>query len=56
MIYILIPVFSVIFCRLFEAAQGEKNEEIIFGIMCGIVMDLIYYIIRYAIKKQGRSN
>lgn len=56
MIYILIPVFSVIFFRLFEVAQGEKNEEIIFGIMCGFIIDLICYIIRYVIKKQGNSN
>lgn len=44
-IYILIPFLSVIICRLLKLAQGEKNEEIVFGIMTGIILDLILSVI-----------
>lgn len=44
-IYILIPFLSVLICRLLKLAQGEKNEEIVFGIMAGIILDLILSII-----------
>lgn len=40
-IYLVIPIISVCLCRLFRLAQGEKNEEIIFGIMVDVVLDLI---------------
>lgn len=44
-IYILIPFLSVLICRLLKLAQGEKNEEIVFGLMLGIILDLILSII-----------
>ncbi|MCO8193742.1 hypothetical protein [Anaerofustis sp. NSJ-163] len=40
-IYILIPFLSVLICRILKLAQGEKNEEIVFGIMAGIILNLI---------------
>ncbi len=43
--YIVIPIISVCMCRILKLAQGEKNEEIIFGIMLGIFLDIVYYII-----------
>ena len=45
LIYIVIPIITVFLCRLFKAAQGEKNEEIVFGIMVGILLDIIFFII-----------
>ena len=43
--YIVIPIIAVFLCRILKVAQGEKNEEIIFGIMLGIFLDIIFYII-----------
>ena len=43
--YIAIPIIAVLICRFFKVAQGEKNEEVIFGIMIGILIDLIAAII-----------
>ncbi len=42
--YLLIPVISVAACRLLRVAQGEKTEEIISGIMIGIVLDLLFSV------------
>lgn len=44
-VLLLIPIISVLLCRAFRLAQGEKNEEIVFGVMVGIAIDLIYSII-----------
>ena len=43
--YIVIPIISVCMCRILKLAQGEKNGEIIFGIMLGIFLDMVFYII-----------
>ena len=43
--YIVIPIIAVFLCRILKVAQGEKNEEIIFGIMLGIFLDIIFHII-----------
>lgn len=43
--YIVIPIIAVFLCMILKVAQGEKNEEIIFGIMLGIFLDIIFYII-----------
>lgn len=45
LIYIVIPTITVFLCRILKIAQGEKNEEVIFGIMLGIFLDIIFYII-----------
>ena len=45
LVYIVIPIITVFLCRILKVAQGEKNEEIIFGIMLGIFLDIIFYII-----------
>ena len=42
--YIVIPIIAVFLCRILKVAQGEKNEEVIFG-MLGIFLDIIFYII-----------
>ena len=49
--YIIIPIIAVFFCRILKVAQGEKNEEIVFGIMLGIFLDIIFYII-YKLKAE----
>ncbi len=43
--YIVIPIIAVFLCRILKVAQGEKNEEVIFDIMLGIFLDIIFYII-----------
>lgn len=43
--YIVIPIIAVFLCRILKIAQGEKNEEIVFGIMLGIFLDIIFCII-----------
>lgn len=54
LLFIMIPFFSVIINIAFQTAQGEKNEEIIFGIMVGIVMDLVYAMVLWFMDR--RSN
>ena len=46
LIYIVIPVITVFVCRLLKVAQGEKNEELVFGIMMGILFDIIFLTIQ----------
>lgn len=43
--YIVILITAVFLCRLMKVAQGEKNEEIVFGIMLGMFLDIIFLII-----------
>ena len=43
--FIIIPFLSVLVFRIFRLAQGEVNEEVVAGVMVGIVLDLIYSII-----------
>ena len=42
LLLIIIPMISVLLCMVFRLAQGEKNEEIVFGVMVGIILDFIY--------------
>lgn len=53
-IYIVIPLISVFISRVFRLAQGEKLEEILSGIMVGILLDLFLAIIFLFIKKHRR--
>lgn len=46
LIYIVIPIITVFLCRLLKVAQGEKNEELVFGIMMGILFDIIFFTIQ----------
>ncbi len=46
LIYIVIPIITVFVCRLLKVAQGEKNEELVFGIMIGILFDIIFLTIQ----------
>ena len=58
--YITIPIIMVLACRVLEAAQGEQNEEIVFGIIIGIFMDVVFAIVLSAIErfrlKTGRKT
>ena len=45
LMFVIIPILSVLVCIALKIAQGEKNEEIAFGILVGLVLDLIYFII-----------
>ena len=44
LLFIIIPTISVLLCILFRIAQGENNEEIVVGVLLGIVLDFIYSI------------
>ena len=50
-IYIFIPIISVCLSRLLRIAQGEKNEEIVYGIMLGIALDIILCIVFWVFAK-----
>ena len=52
LMFVIIPSLSVLICLIFKFAQGEKVEEIVFGIMLGIVLDLIYLIILLLRKRK----
>lgn len=53
LIYIIIPIITVLLCRLLRVAQGEKNEEIVFGIMVGILIDIIFIIVDGLRSRKG---
>ena len=53
-LFIIIPIVSVFLCRAFKIAQGEKNEEIVVGVLLGIVLDFIYSI--YLLITNKASN
>lgn len=55
LLFIIIPFFCVIINVAFETAQGEKTEEIGFGIMVGIVLDLIYAIVLLVMKRKSNK-
>ena len=42
---IIIPALSVAVCVLFRVAQGEKTEEILFGVLVGFAVDIVYLVI-----------
>lgn len=56
LIYIVIPIFSVIICRILKIAQGEINEEVIAGIMIGIAIDIIYLVMKEILSYIGNRK
>ena len=56
LMFLIIPLVSVLICILFRLAQGEKTEEVVFGIMLGVVLDLIYLIALLIIKKKASKK
>ena len=56
LMFLIIPLVSVLVCVLFRLAQGEKTEEVVFGIMLGVVLDLIYLIALLIIKKRASEK
>lgn len=56
LMFLIIPLVSVLVCVLFRLAQGEKTEEVVFGIMLGAVLDLIYLVALLIIKKKASEK
>lgn len=56
LMYFVIIILSVVLCMTFEIAQGERNEEIVFGVMLGIVLDFVYSIILLFINKKTNNK
>ena len=56
LMFLIIPLVSVLVCVLFRLAQGEKTEEVVFGIMFGVVLDLIYLVALLIIKKKASEK
>ena len=56
LIYIFILIIVVIICRTLKIAHGEANEEIVIGIMLGILFDFIYATLIYFISKGKNKN
>ena len=47
----VIPVLCVSFSVFLRISQGEKVEEILFGIIAGVILDLIYSMYILLFKK-----
>ena len=56
LMFLIIPVVSVLLCVLLRLAQGEKTEEVVFGIMLGLVFDFIYLIVLLIFKKKATQK
>lgn len=56
LMFVIIPLLSVLICLVFKVAQGEKVEEIAGGIIIGLVLDLIYLIILLLRKRKVNHN
>lgn len=56
LMFVIIPLLSVFICLVFKVAQGEKVEEIVGGIMIGLVLNLIYLIILLLRKRKVNHN
>ncbi len=56
LMFLIIPVVSVFICVLLRLAQGEKTEEVVFGIMLGLVFDFIYLIVLLIFKKKATQK
>ena len=56
LMFLIIPLVSVLVCVLFRLAQGEKTEEVVFGTMLGVVLDLIYLVALLIIKKKASEK
>ena len=56
LMFLIIPLVSVLVCVLFRLAQGEKTEEVVFGIMLGVVLDLIYLVALLIVKKKASEK
>lgn len=54
LVYFIIPIISILFCRGLKIAQGEQNEEIVFGIMLGVFFDFVYCIVLTLLDKQKK--
>lgn len=56
LMFLIIPVVSVLICVLLRLAQGEKTEEVVFGIILGLVFDFIYLIVLLIFKKKATQK
>lgn len=56
LMFLIIPVVSVLICVLLRLAQGEKTEEVVFGIMLGLAFDFIYLIVLLIFKKKATQK
>ena len=56
LMFIIIPSFSVFLCIAFKIAQGERNEEIIFGVILGFLLDFVYSIILLFLNKKTNNK
>ena len=50
--FLVIPALSVFFCRVLRLAQGERAEEIVFGVFTGLILDLLYGIVLLYFRKR----
>ena len=56
LMFLIITVVSVLICVLLRLAQGEKTEEVVFGIMLGLAFDFIYLIVLLIFKKKATQK
>jgi len=53
--FIIIPILSVLICMALKIAQGEKNEEIVFGVMLGIVLDFFFSVVLLFMNRKSNK-
>ncbi len=54
LLFILIPLLTVFSCLAFKVAKGEIVEEIVFGIIAGVVLDIVVGTVLFCIKKMKK--
>lgn len=54
--YFIIPIIAILLCKGLKIAQGEQNEEIVFGIMVGLFLDFVYSIILALLGRQKKNS
>jgi len=53
--FIIIPILSVLICMALKIAQGEKTEEIVFGVMLGIVLDFFFSVVLLFMNRKSNK-
>lgn len=54
--YFMIPIIVILLCKGLKIAQGEQNEEIVFGLMVGLLLDFVYSIILVLLGRQKKDS
>ena len=51
LICVAIPLAAVVLSLIFKMAQGEKLEEVLGGLIIGVICDIVYLIISAVVTR-----